>query len=588
MSRRTRTARSLAAVAALTLALSACGGGGDDGGEGDGNGAAGEPVDGGTLTFLTLQDQFQHLDPQRNYTGEDLAFANGYLQRTLTAYKFSPDGEEATGLVGDLATDTGQASEDAKTWTFTLKDGVTFEDGTPITCEDVKYGVSRTFATDIITDGPTYAISMLDIPKDKDGNSVYKGPYVTKGSDTAAFDKAVECPDEKTVVFHLAKPVGDFNYTVTLLSFSPVPKAADTGEKYDDKPVSSGPYKIQEYSKGTQIVLVRNENWSKETDDYRGAHPDKIVVKFGLDASIIDQRMIQDSGEDQRALTLGDTVQPQSLATVFGSDRFADRRTNELDPFVEYLAINTQKVPNLDQRKAIAVAVDRAQDRTIAGGEYAGDLADGVIKPNLPADYEPSGIWEGLLGQPIPDNGDPDYAKQLVEQSGEPMPTIRYDYPQTPVRDKQAASLVGSLARAGIKVRPNPIEAGQFYGIVLDPAKAGELIWSGWGPDWANASTIIPELFTPGGGFNLSLADDPEFNAKSDEAKATTDRDAQSVLWKELNKEAMADAWAVPLRFRKDQRLAGSAVKSASGEEGQIYLWAPFGSWPYGDLYVTE
>ena len=220
MTRTTRTARGLAAVAALALTLAACGGAGDDSSGDEGESG---PVDGGTLTFLTLQDQLQHLDPQRNYTGEDLAFANGYLQRTLTAYKYSPDGEEATGLIPDLATDTGTASEDAKTWTFTLKDGVTFEDGSPITCEDVRYGVSRTFATDVITDGPTYAISLLDIPSDKDGNSVYKGPYVTKGNDQAAFDQAVECTDDKTVVFHLNQPVGDFNYAVTLLSFSPVP-----------------------------------------------------------------------------------------------------------------------------------------------------------------------------------------------------------------------------------------------------------------------------------------------------------------------------------------------------------------------------
>jgi peptide/nickel transport system substrate-binding protein len=588
MSRSTRAARGLAVVTALGLVLAACGGGGGDDEGGDG-GPAGEPVDGGTLTFLTLQDQIQHLDPQRNYTGEDLAFANGYLQRTLTAYQLSPDGEESTQLIGDLATDTGQPSEDAKTWTFTLKDGVTFEDGSPITCDDVKYGVSRTFATDVITDGPTYAISMLDIPKDKDGNSVYKGPYATKNNDTAAFDKAIECPDDQTIVFHLARPVGDFNYTVTLLSFSPVPKAADTGEKYDDKPVSSGPYKIQEYTKGNQLVLVRNENWSKETDDYRGAHPDRIVVKFGLDANVIDQRMIQDSGADQQALTLGDSLQPASLSTVFGSDRFAERRTNEFDAFVQYFAINTEKVPNLEHRKAIAVAMDRAQERTVAGGEYAGDLADGVIKPNLPIDYEPTGMWEGLLGQPVPDTGDPEYAKSLVEQSGEPMPDpIVFDYPQTPVNDKIAAAVVESLGKADIKVRPNPIEAGQFYGIVLDPAKEGHLVWSGWGPDWSNASTIVPELFTPTGGFNLSRADDKEFNAKIEEAKALTDREAQAALWKELNKEAMANAWAVPLRYRKDQRLAGSKVKAASGEDGQIFLWAPFGSWPYGDLYVTE
>ena len=584
---RTATRRA-AVVTVLGLVLAACGGGGSDGGP-DGSGQGGDgPVDGGTLTFLTLQDQLQHLDPQRNYTGEDLAFASGYLQRTLTAYAYSPDGERATELVPDLATDTGQPSEDARTWTFALKEGVTFEDGTPITCEDVKYGVSRTFATDVITDGPQYAVSMLDIPKADDGSSVYKGPYVTKDNDTAAFDKAVECTDEKTIVFHLADPVGDFNYTVTLLAFSPVPKAADTGEKYTDEPVSSGPYRIQEYTKGTQLVLVRNENWNKESDDYRAAHPDRIVVKFALDANVIDQRMIADSGEDQRALTLGDTVQPASLATVFDNGRFADRRTDELDPFVIYFAVNTQKVPNLEHRKAIAVALDRAQLRTIEGGEFAGELADGVIKPNMPKDYEPSGMWSGLLGVDVPDNGDAEAAKSIIEASGEPMPTLTYDYPQTPVNDKTAAAVVDSLGKAGIKVRPNPIEPGQFYGIVLDPEKEGHLVWAGWGPDWSNASTVIPELFTPTGGFDLSHGNDKDFNARVAEARAMTDRDAQGEMWKALNKEAMEQVWAVPLRFRKDQRLAGSKVGSASGESNKVYLWAPFGSWPYGELYVTE
>jgi peptide/nickel transport system substrate-binding protein len=571
-------------LTALVLTAAGCGSGGDDtSGKG---GASAAPVDGGTLTFLTLQDQIQHLDPQRNYTGEDLAFANGYLQRTLTAYKYSPDGKEATGLVPDLATDTGTPSADAKTWTFTLKDGVTFEDGTPITCADVAYGVSRTFATDIITDGPTYAITMLDIPVDKDGNSVYKGPYVTKGNDQAAFDKAVECTDDKTVVFHLKSPVGDFNYTVTLLSFSPVPKSADTGEKYDDKPVSSGPYRIESYDKGSQLVLVRNDNWSQDTDDYRPAHPDRIVMKFGLETPVIDQRLIQDSGDDQSALTFGDTIDPTNLATVFGSDRFADRRTNELDPFVRYIAVNTAKVPSLELRKAIAVGLDRAQMRTVAGGEFAGDLADGVIKPNLPTDYAPSGMWDTLLGLKVPDSGDPTAAKKIIADSGETMPTLQYDYPQTDANDKLAASVVGSLAKAGIKVRPNPIEAGQFYGIVLDPAKEGHLVYAGWGPDWSNASTVIPELFTPSGGFDLSQSDDKAFNEKSAEAKAMTDRQAQAALWKELNKQAMAQVWVIPTRFGRDQRLVGSKVGASSGKDGHVYLWAPFGSWSYGDLFV--
>lgn len=582
-----RTA-ALASVAAMALA--ACGGGSGNDGNNNPGSSGNKPVKGGTLTLLTLQDQIQHLDPQRSYTGEDLAFASGYLQRTLTAFKYSTNGETANSLTPDLATDTGTASDGAKTWAFTLKDGVKFDDGTAITCADVKYGVSRTFATSTITDGPQYAVSMLDIPKDKDGASVYKGPYDTSAkNDTAAYDKAVECSsDNKTITFHLAQPIGDFNYTVTLLAFSPVPKAADTGEKYDDKPVSSGPYKISEYTKGSQLVLVRNDNWDATTDKYRPAYPDKIVYKFGVEASVIDQRMIADSGEDQQAIS-PDPVEPASLSRVFNSDQFKSRRVNELDPYVRYFAINTKTVPDLNQRKAIAAALDRQQLRTINGGTFSGDLADGLVKPNLPQDYAKSGMFDGgLLGQNIPPTGDPAYAKQLITDSGKPMKTIRYDYPQTPTHDREAAAVVASLGKAGIKVKPNPIEAGQFYGIVLDPAKEGDLIWSGWGPDWPNASTVIPELVTPSGGFNLSQAHDNAFDAKVDEAKGETDRAAQGEMWKQLNKEAMAQVWVVPTRFGREQRLAGSKVKSASGKDGQVYLWAPYGSWSYGDLYVEQ
>ena len=586
MTRSTRTARGLAAVAVLAMTVAGCGSGSGGGGGGSGSGASAEPQKGGTLTFLTLQEQLQHLDPQRNYTGEDMAFANGFLQRTLNAYTMSTDGEKATELVPDLATDTGTPNADATTWSWTLKDGVTFEDGSPITCDDVKYGVSRTFASDVVTDGPQYAVQLLDIPTGKDGGSVYKGPYVSKGNDAAAFDKAVTC-DGPTITFHLNQPAGDFGYTVTLPAFSPVPKAADTGEKYDDKPVSSGPYKVQEYTKGAQLVLVRNDSWDPATDDYRPAYPDKVVVKFGLEATVIDQRMMADSGDDQRTLT-PDSVEPASLATIFGSDRFADRRTNELDPYVRYYAINVDKVPDLDQRKAIAAALDRAQLRTIAGGEFAGDLADGVIKPNLPADYAPSGMWTGLLGANIPDSGDPNFAKQEIAKSGQPMKTIQFDYPQTPTNDRAAAAVVSSLGKAGIKVKPNPIEAGQFYGIVFDPNKEGDLVAAGWGPDWPNASTVVPPLFTPTGGFDLSQVNDKAFNAKVEAASKLTDLSAQAEQWKALNKEAMSQVWVIPTRFGKQQRLAGSKVHNVSGKDQQVYFWAPYGSWSYADLYVSQ
>jgi peptide/nickel transport system substrate-binding protein len=576
----------IGAVAALTLA--ACGGGSSSSSaSGSQGGAAGTPQKGGTLYYLTQNEQFDQIDPQRMYTGEDLAFWGGTFYRTLTNFKFAADPTEGTTVVPDLATDTGTVTNGGKTWAFTIRDGATFQDGNPITCADIAYGTSRTFATDVITGGPTYAISMLDIPKAADGNSMYKGPYANDAAGQALFDKAVTCSaDGKTITFNLNKPVPDFNYTTTLLAFAPVPKAADTGEKYGDAPVSSGPYMIQsnKNGKGGKLVLVRNPKWDPKSDNYRGAFPDQWEVDYGIDPKVIDQRIMQSSGNDATAMNI--VLQPENLAVVFSSPteaqaQYKGRAISELDPYVRYFAVNTKKVPNLKIRQAIAAALDREALRKNAGGDFAGDLADGVIKPNMGVDYAPSGMWDTLLGQKIPDTGDPEYAKKLIADSGEAAPTITFDYPQTPTGDKAAAIIVSSLAKAGITVKPNPIEPGQYYGVVFDPEKAHELINAGWGPDWPNASTIIPELFTPVGGFNLSQYDNAAFTKASDAAKVEFDRAKQAKMWQDLNKQAMADVAAIPTRFERQQRMTGNKV-------GGQYLWPAWGSWPYGQMYVVK
>jgi peptide/nickel transport system substrate-binding protein len=573
----------LAAVASAgAIVLAACGGGGSSSESSAAAGGSGEGTPGGTIYQLTGAEQWQHVDPQRMYTGADIAFFTGYTTRTLTQYKYAP-GAEGTTIVPDMATDLGTPSADAKSWSFTIRDGVSFQDGTDVTCADVKYGVSRTFATDIITDGPTYAISYLDIPKGEDGSSVYKGPFVTEGSDVAAFDAAVTCSeDNRTITFNLNRPVGDFNYTVTLPAFSPVQQSTDTGEAYDENYVATGPYKIQEYTKGQKMVLVRNENWNKDSDDYHPAYPDQVVVNFAIDAAAIDQRLIADAGDDQTAVIYSN-LQPENLATIFtsGDARFTDRSYNGYDPFVRYTVINTQKVPNLEHRKAIAVAINRAEVIAARGGDFAGDIADGVIKPNLAADYAPSGMWTDMFGQAIPDAGDPEFAKKLIADSGEPMPELTYQFPTNPVDEKIAASYQAALAKAGITLTLEPIEPGQYYGIVFDPEKAQALIRSGWAPDWQNASTVIPELFGKTGGFNLGLVDDPAYEAKVQEAAAMTDRAAQGEAWKALNKEAMQNAWVVPTVFGKAQSLWGSKI-------GNGYLWDPYGTLAYGDLYVKS
>src|SRR5512141_2424577 len=245
-----RVRRALSLLAAGALLVAACGGGtatptpgggGESAQPSSGESSAAGPTKGGTIYILTQAEQFDQVDPQRAYTGEDMAFFGGTIYRSLESYVYDPDPTKGTGLTPDLATDLGTPANGGKDWSFTLRDGVSFQDGSPITCEDIKYGVSRTFATDVINQGPTYAIQYLDIPSGDKG-SQYPGPYKATPDQQALFDKAVECSaDHKTITFHLSKAVGDFNYTTTL-GFSPVPKAADTGETYGvaSPPVASG------------------------------------------------------------------------------------------------------------------------------------------------------------------------------------------------------------------------------------------------------------------------------------------------------------------------------------------------------------
>jgi peptide/nickel transport system substrate-binding protein len=307
---------------------------------------------------------FQDLDPQRTYTGEDLAFLGATINRTLNGYVYSEDPAAANVLIADAATDTGTANADATSWTFTIRDGIKWQDGSDVTCEDFKFGAARVFATDLVGGGPSYALSYLDVPRvegfepelDDEGNETgnavatskvaYAGPYQENipnffsdeglttpvPNDTAAFDAAVVC-DGQTITYNLRTPIGDFNYTVTL-GMGAVPNPTDhpeatlefTGsEAYNDTPWSNGPYMIESNVRGVagHLHLVRNPHYDPATDESgREANPDEWMVVQGLDPSVMDTRLITPTGDDQFAVSYGN-VQPQNLETIFADPRTA-------------------------------------------------------------------------------------------------------------------------------------------------------------------------------------------------------------------------------------------------------------------------
>ena len=551
--------------------------------------AATTPKTGGILTFLEHEPRLDHLDPARIYTGRDLAFMNSFHTRTLVAYNPVP-GAAGANLVPDLATNTGVPSNEAKTWKFTLRPGTKFEDGTPITCEHVQYGSSRVFAQDVINNGPTYMLSWLDIPKDKDGNSIYVGPYKSTKAAQAAFNKAVSCSkDNRTITFNLNKSIADFNYLATYGVISPVQKKKDTGDKYDLNPQATGPYKIVENSKN-QLRMVRNTNWSKASDPVRTPYPDEVIIQFGLDEEVIDQIMLEDT--IPTAVNFGGPL-PTNKDKFFTDSKLKNRRMNNSDPYAIYIAFNVKAMPCIEIRQAMYHARDAKALLDYAGGPtYAGSYATGVISPLVAADYAPTKV----VGPGSPDfmpEGNVTKAKALMDAAKTKCPAdykkatedgIMMDVRQSVTLNDTIPINEAAYARAGIKVKWNIISSG-YYSTVMNPAKQNDTSASGWGADWANASTVIPELFASFGGFNLSQnSGDPAYKAFEDKvniAMKTTDRKKQAAMWKELDAYAMKQMWVLPTTFGKAQEVWGSQVSG-------VFFWVPQGNPAYGKMWINN
>ena len=552
--------------------------------------AAEKPVTGGTLYFITHAEQFDHVDPARVYTGRDIAFFNSYIYRNLVSYKPVP-GSAGSSLVADLATNTGVPSNAAKTWKFTLRSGITWEDGSAVTCEDVRYGVSRPFAADVITDGPQYLVQALDIPKDKDGASVYKGPYKKTGQ--AYFDKAVSCSGN-TITFKLNRSFADFNYALTYPAGAPVKKSKDTGDKYDLKPFANGPYKIASYKIGDQMELVRNDKWKKSSDAIRTPYPDNIVIRFGLAEDVRDAIMLENQIPNTASL---DALQPANTRAFFADASKKSQRFNVYDPYVRYAAMNVAKghMDCLDVRKAVFFAIDTQALIDLSGGSvFYGDPGDNPVKPVLGLDYKKT--TGNIHDANWKITGNADYSKSLLAKAKTSCPDayarataadkgIVWDIAQSATNQKAAVLITDALKAAGINIKFNYIPSGQYYSTVMNPEKQNDISSAGWGADWANASTVIPELFTKEGGFNLSQNWDDAayaaFKKKSDATKVEIDRAKQAKGWQELSQYVMDQYWIIRPVFSKTQNVWGSKV-------GGVYYWEPQGNFGFGQMYVKN
>jgi peptide/nickel transport system substrate-binding protein len=544
----------VAAAASLSLALAACGGGGskDNNGEASGKG-------GGTLTYY-IRSAYEHTDPQRSYLGVEMTNFSRTVYRSLVTFPISNDPKISTTPVADLATDTGQSSNNAKTWKFTIKDGVKWEDGKPITCEDFKYGASRVFATDVITGGPNYILTYLDVPEGKDGLPSYTGPYKSTPEGKAAFDKAITC-DGNTITYNFKKPWPDFPLAVASLHMmDPYRQDKDQGDKSNYQIFSNGPYKLEGgmWNKESGGTLVRNPNYDPSTDskDIRKALPGKIVFKVGNTSEVITDKLVADSGADQGGVTQQSI--PSSKFSAVASK--SDRTVSVESPYVDYLVPNFKRLTNLKVRQALAMALDDTAWVAAGGGPKAYKPATDIVSPSV------NGYQKDLFPG---GSGDPAKAKELLQSAGVPMPyPISFTYPSTPTADAQARAIQAGWEKAGFKVTLDGV-ANQdvYYTNIQQPDQKADIIWAGWGADWPSAITVTaplfdsrPNLTAKSNGQDYGAYKSDAFNKLVDQAQTSADLDAQTKYLQEADKVLAQDVAYIPVDIPIFYMIHGSKV----------------------------
>ncbi|WP_405588266.1 ABC transporter substrate-binding protein [Streptomyces sp. NBC_01190] len=552
MNRKGRALGALATVAGLAL-TAACGGGGSNSHSSKSLGYNAATTDkvlnasatkGGTLNLWSSQD-VDFLDPARAYYGFVWDMQRLYI-RQLLAYDSKP-GADGNKVVPDLATAMPTVTNGGKTYTFTLRDGVKFDDGTAITSKDVKYGIERVFAQDVLPGGPVYLINLLD------QGQHYPGPYKDTDPNKLGL-KSVVTPDDKTITFNLAKPNSDFPYLLAMADSSPVPAKRDDGAKYTNHPVASGPYKVQSFTPGKGAVFVRNTYWDPKTDPIRTGLPDKVTFNVTSNPDDMDSRLL--SGDIDYDIS-GTGVQQAAKIKILSNPKYKANADDPYTGYIRYFAFPTTVKPfdNIDCRKAVIYAADPKSLQTARGGPTSGDIGTNMLPPGIAGSDKSFDPYNLAPGKPQIDK-----AKAALAACGQPngfSTTIA-------VRNNKAAevataqSLQAALAKVGIKASIDQYDGSQSSSVIGSPAnvkkKGYGIIVMGWGPDFNTGSGFLQALvdgryILPSGNNNYSMINDPAINGLFDQGAAASTPEEAAGDYKQINQSIMDKALYLPINF---------------------------------------
>jgi peptide/nickel transport system substrate-binding protein len=581
MSRR-RTARLAALGVSAALALAACSSSGT-------SSTATSPVafntgvnsvvnpstaKGGTLIFDNSGAP-DSTDGGNTYYAFNLNFTRLYAT-PLTTYKSCP-GSCGNQIVPALATTLGTPSDGNRTWTYHIKSGVKFEDGTPVTSQDVKYAVERTFDRSVLPNGPSYFSSLLA------GNAAtYPGPFKDRSKNLMGLT-AIDTPDASTIVFHLNQPFADFNYVVAFPQTAPVPPDKDTGTGYQLHPMSTGPYMFQSYQPNKQYTLVPNPQWNPSWDPEVQQLASKVIVNLEVNANDIDNRLLAGEIQVDQA---GSGVQAAARARILSSPTLMSQADDPVTGFMWFYYINTKVAPlnNVHCRMAIEYAANKTNLQTAYGGPYGGNIASTAIPPTVDG-YSKFDLYNALS---MP-GGDIAAARQQLQLCGQPNGfNINIGYRSDRPREVSSSeALQASLATVGIKATLDGYPSGTYYSDfagVPNYVHAHQLglLAGGWGPDWPDAYGWGWALFDGGsivssGNANIAEENNPVVNNLFKQLEAATSDSARVSISQQIDLQVMKDAVLLPAVYNKALLYRGPNLTN-------VFVQSYYGMYDYGTI----
>lgn len=550
----------VAGVSAAALGLAACGGS-KSGSTATSGSTAGSTASGTNTAGFTVQygSNPETLDPALNSAIDGANTIITIFEPLLLI-------NENNEVVGGQA-ESWETSEDGLTWTFTMRDGLKWSDGTDLNAKDFEYSFKRMVDPNTAAPYAETCLGMIDGFEEAAGFPDADGNPTAEPNPDALNVKASD--DGKTLTIVLSYPCSYFDKMAAFATMSPVQQATveANGDAWCTSPdtfVSNGPYMITDWTPSERIVLTKNPNYVGGWDNSKIVS-DTITLLLLEDSSA--SYAAYNSGEAQLIKDVPTDEIPSLTKAEDGGDFYVDTILGTY-----YVSLNLQRDAFKDAkvRKALSLAIDRDYvANTIMQGTYS--AADSIVGPGI---VDESGYFH--------DNGNAPYisadyeanlaeAKKLLEEAGYPngegYPTIEYSTNDAGYHVPLAEYLQQAWGDLGITLTINKMEWSSFT-----PARrAGEydVARNGWVMDYNDPSNML-DLFCSGNGNNDGKYSNPDFDAAIDASKVADSAEHFAQLHK-AEDILMEDMGCLPIAYYNDYWLQSPTLKGT---------WhSPYGYW---------